>query len=72
MKHDLADLVGNADIAERCGVGRPAVSNWIKRYSDFPTPLLTISSGTRIWSWVEVQEWLTHRNLNNPNGKENR
>ena len=42
MNHDLADLVGNADIAERCGVGRPAVSNWIKRYSDFPTPLLTI------------------------------
>jgi hypothetical protein len=55
---ELADLVSPADIAEECGVGKSAVSNWIARYPDFPQPLATVAQGkTALFSRKAVTEW---------------
>ncbi|WP_220504422.1 N-6 DNA methylase [Microbispora sp. H13382] len=49
-----------ADIARMVGVGRAAVSNWRKRYEDFPTPVGgTATSPT--FSLKAVEEWLLHQ-----------
>lgn len=50
------------DIAELAGVGRPAVSNWRKRFSDFPAP---VKSDARkpLFDAGEVIAWLESRNL---------
>ncbi|BCJ73697.1 SAM-dependent methyltransferase [Catellatospora sp. IY07-71] len=46
------------DIARLAGVGRAAVSNWRKRYADFPQPVggTTASPTFRL---VDVEKWLT-------------
>jgi type I restriction-modification system DNA methylase subunit len=46
-----------ADIARLAGVGRPAVSNWRRRYADFPQPVLETRSGPR-FDPAEVEAWL--------------
>jgi len=56
MRWELNDLVGASDIADRYGVGRAAVSNWIKRFEDFPTALTTVG-GNRIYSRKQVHTW---------------
>ncbi|GIH50621.1 Type I restriction-modification system, DNA methylase subunit [Microbispora rosea] len=49
-----------ADIARMVGVGRAAVSNWRKRYEDFPAPVGgTATSPT--FSLKAVEEWLLHQ-----------
>ncbi|GAA1775117.1 N-6 DNA methylase [Actinomadura chokoriensis] len=46
-----------AEIARTVGVGRAAVSNWRRRYLDFPKPVGgTPSSPT--FAWDEVEAWL--------------
>ncbi len=51
------DRVTAAEIARTVGVGRAAVSNWRRRYLDFPKPVGgTPSSPT--FSWDEVEAWL--------------
>lgn len=46
-----------AEIARTVGVGRAAVSNWRRRYLDFPKPVGgTPSSPT--FSWEEIESWL--------------
>lgn len=58
MRWDLADLISPADIAEECGASRPAVSNWVARYPDFPSPLTTVAQGhTPIYSRKAVLDW---------------
>lgn len=47
------DKVTAAGIARRVGIGRAAVSNWRKRYDEFPQP----TEG--YFSWSEVLDWLT-------------
>jgi type I restriction enzyme M protein len=62
MRWDLADLVAASDIAEMCGVGKPAVSNWIARYPDFPQPLVTVARGmTHLFSREAVLDWYGRR-----------
>ncbi len=46
-----------ADIARLAGVGRAAVSNWRRRYPDFPEPVSGTASSPR-FSLVEVEQWL--------------
>ncbi|ETK36589.1 N-6 DNA methylase [Microbispora sp. ATCC PTA-5024] len=49
-----------ADIARMVGVGRAAVSNWRRRYEDFPAPVGgTATSPT--FSLTAVEEWLLHQ-----------
>jgi SAM-dependent methyltransferase len=46
-----------AEIARTVGVGRAAVSNWRRRYLDFPKPAGgTPTSPT--FSWAEIESWL--------------
>ncbi len=55
MPEDLR--VTAAEIARIVGVGRAAVSNWRRRYLDFPKPVGgTPASPT--FSWAEVESWL--------------
>lgn len=64
MKWDLDDVVATSDIAELCGATKPAVSNWIARYADFPRPLAVVARGTTplysrraVVDWYDRREW---------------
>ncbi|MRH92817.1 N-6 DNA methylase [Nocardia sp. SYP-A9097] len=46
-----------ADIARMTGYGRAAVSNWRRRYSDFPRPVGG-TSASPLFSLAEVEQWL--------------
>jgi hypothetical protein len=56
VRRDPADLISAAEIARLAGVTRAAVSNWRKRYADFPAPV----GGARnaLFARPEVQQWL--------------
>lgn len=61
--------VSPAEIARLAGVTRAAVSNWRKRYADFPTP---IGGGARnaLFALPEVRTWLDrHRKANDVSGE---
>ncbi|MFE6611782.1 N-6 DNA methylase [Amycolatopsis sp. NPDC057786] len=49
-----------ADIARIAGVGRAAVSNWRRRYGDFPPPVGGTASSP-FFSLVAVEKWLRER-----------
>lgn len=61
MTDDLEYLKKNlkrsSEIAVLCGVNRSTVSNWAKRYRDFPEPY----GGSYLWP--EVEEFLVSHNL---------
>ena len=46
-----------ADIARMAGVGRAAVSNWRRRFDDFPTPVAG-TSGSPLFALADVEAWL--------------
>ncbi|QBJ98413.1 hypothetical protein ERC79_22620 [Rhodococcus sp. ABRD24] len=54
------DLVTRQDIADRAGVTRQAVGQWVRgvrqRGTPFPAPFNTVSGG--IWLWGDVYAWL--------------
>nr|WP_042189880.1 SAM-dependent methyltransferase [Kibdelosporangium sp. MJ126-NF4]CEL18946.1 Type I restriction-modification system, DNA-methyltransferase subunit M [Kibdelosporangium sp. MJ126-NF4]CTQ95251.1 Type I restriction-modification system, DNA-methyltransferase subunit M (EC 2.1.1.72) [Kibdelosporangium sp. MJ126-NF4] len=52
--------VSASDIARLAGVGRAAVSNWRRRYEDFPTPLEGTSSNPR-FVLAHVEKWLAEQ-----------
>lgn len=54
-------LVTGAEIARLGGVTRAAVSNWRRRYEDFP-PAVGGSVSSPLFVWTAVQEWLDSRN----------
>jgi type I restriction enzyme M protein len=58
------DLVGVAEIAELAGVGRSAVSNWIKRRpKGFPSPVSESRAGP-MFNAEEIVSWLeTHKKI---------
>lgn len=51
------------DIAKEAGVTSAAVSNWQRRYSDFPTPLYGNGERLKVWYWPEVSSWLLTHNV---------
>jgi predicted DNA-binding transcriptional regulator AlpA len=51
------------DIAAEAGVTSAAVSNWQRRYSDFPTPIYSNGERIKLWYWPEVTEWLLTHNV---------
>lgn len=56
---DVADIGGNAEVADICGVSTQAVSNWVVRWegrTDRPQPLAFLASGP-IWDLAEVAKW---------------
>ncbi|KZB85227.1 N-6 DNA methylase [Amycolatopsis regifaucium] len=52
--------VSAADIAHIAGVGRAAVSNWRRRYGDFPPPVGGTASSP-LFSLPAVEKWLRER-----------
>jgi type I restriction-modification system DNA methylase subunit len=55
-----AARIGIPDIAEIAGVTRTAVSNWRKRYEDFPEPAIETPSGV-LFDLAEVERWLIEK-----------
>jgi hypothetical protein len=53
---DPADLATPSDLARLFGVGRAAISNWFKRYEDFPAPELEVGA-TKLYSITAVKRW---------------
>ena len=54
---DVGELVSLADIAKLGRVSRPAVSNWRRRYEDFPQPVQ--ETGARsLFRLAEVEHWM--------------
>ena len=57
VQRAVPDLLTRADIADRLGVTRQAVQNWIKgaRQEDFPRALNPVNGG--VWLWHDVRGW---------------
>ncbi|MEU1791694.1 N-6 DNA methylase [Streptomyces sparsogenes] len=53
----VGPLVTGAEIARLAGVTRAAVSNWRRRYDDFPAPTGG-AANSPLYALAEVQEWL--------------
>ena len=53
-------LITLADIADLAGVRRSAVSNWRKRFSDFPPPTAG-TAGSPLFDTAHVESWLRRR-----------
>lgn len=49
--------VAATDIARMAGVGRAAVSNWRRRFTDFPAPVAG-TAGSPLFSLTEIEQWL--------------
>jgi hypothetical protein len=49
-----------SQIAELAGVRPSAVSNWRKRFPDFPHPTATATGGRDLFSLAAVEKWLVH------------
>jgi N-6 DNA Methylase len=56
-----APTVTLAQIAELAGVTQSAVSNWRKRYDDFPSPVSSTASGRDLFSLPALYVWLASR-----------
>lgn len=52
-----------SEIAARTGLTRAAISNYAngKRAKDFPRPIYGVASGSALYSWKEVANWLYQR-----------
>jgi predicted DNA-binding transcriptional regulator AlpA len=61
------DLVGVAEIADMAGATKTSVSNWKKKWEDFPKPVADLRAGPVFWRH-EVDAWLQKR-LQKPNIK---
>lgn len=53
----VGPLVTGSEIARLAGVTRAAVSNWRRRYEDFPAPAAG-AANSPLYALAEVQEWL--------------
>ncbi|TQE15614.1 N-6 DNA methylase [Streptomyces ipomoeae] len=58
-------LVSRSDIARMAGVKRPAVTNWERRHTDFPTPVAPESGGPEPEAFRagDVLTWLSGRTI---------
>lgn len=61
VRRAVEDLVSRQDIAERLGVSRQAVGNWIRGErrgsgnDEFPAPHNAVGGG--VWLWKDVNDW---------------
>lgn len=60
-KNQKQQLVSRSAIAEMAGVQRSAITNWERRYTDFPSP--TRAGGTDYYYLSEVLSWLKGRSV---------
>lgn len=61
------DLVDANEVADILGLThRNSVSTYLRRYDDFPQPIIERSGGrTRLWVRTDIEHW---RSLNRPRG----
>jgi type I restriction-modification system DNA methylase subunit len=57
VNNDPEALVSLADLAEMARVSRPAVSNWRRRYPDFPHPV-TETGATSLFRLGDLMTWM--------------
>ncbi|MEU7802581.1 hypothetical protein AB0B10_25315 [Micromonospora arborensis] len=62
----IDDIVATGDLAAELHVGKPTVSNWPRRYDDFPHPLKVLSTGPiysrrQVLRWHDGRDWKTGR-----------
>lgn len=55
---DASPLLSVSQIAELADVGRSAVSNWRKRFDDFPAPVHAVPGGRDLFELRDVEGWL--------------
>jgi glutathione-regulated potassium-efflux system ancillary protein KefG len=57
------DLIDAAHVAAAIGLThRNSVATYMRRYRDFPRPLVETEGGRcRLWSRAEVEQWLASR-----------
>lgn len=55
------NLVTSTEIAEMAGVWKSTVSNWKKRYNDFPKEADVGNQKVKLYHRVEVERWLIQR-----------
>ena len=62
-KVDLDDLVDVGGVAELLGLAhKNSVTTYMRRYEDFPTPVLEFAEGKcRAWLRQEVEAWMESR-----------
>lgn len=58
---DRSSLVNVSQVADLAGVGLSAVSNWRKRFDDFPRPAEGVPGGRDLFDLGEVEAWLRKR-----------
>lgn len=54
------NLVGIAEIASLAGATKQVVSNWRRRYDDFPKAIQNLESGP-VWNKEAIESWLRQR-----------
>lgn len=59
QKVDINDLISATEVAEMLGLSHHnSVSTYMKRYMDFPIPVVNKSNGRiRLWLRSEIQDW---------------
>lgn len=62
-KVDPDDLIGAADVQALLRLSHPSsVTTYLKRYSDFPAPIIDRSnSRVRLWKRQDIEHWLQGR-----------
>lgn len=55
---EASQLVGVAEIAQRCDVAKPTVCMWRDRHASFPQPVIQLRSGP-LYLWPDVKAWRT-------------
>lgn len=59
MKVDTDDLVGAAEVQATLRLSHPSsVTTYLKRYADFPKPVVELSaSRVRLWRRQDIEKW---------------
>lgn len=60
---DSDDLVGAAEVAAILRLSHPSsVTTYLRRYADFPRPVVDLSSSrVRLWRRQDIEAWDTQR-----------
>lgn len=56
----MSSIIGVYEIADMAEVTTGAVTNWIRRYNDFPKPITTVQAG-KFYDSDQVEAWLRKR-----------
>lgn len=58
---DEQSILGIAEIANLCNVSPAAVTNWRKRFKDFPKPVAVLKAGP-VYRADEIEKWIRRKN----------